>query len=605
MERKVKILGIAPYSGLLTLMKQYARQREDISLTSVLGNMENGVHIAEENYKDYDIIISRANTANSIAKAVPLTVIDIGIGYYDVLRCIKMAERTNTKFALISFPSLTTIARTICDLLEMKMDIFPISTASETSTLMDTMKSMNYQTVICDAVAYKYAKLIGLTPILLTTSIESLEQAVDNAVYTWKTNLTLFDSLSMMRRVLSTSLSRYLILDTMGNSLYSTLHETQTLNLQESLRDELPRCCQDKKRSFFITRNNQMYSILSDFVEDGPAAYVIFRVMRSEIPLAHSKYGITILDKSGAEMSFINSFYSNTKLSREILADTEQYSNLSASLMITGEIGTGKDRIAHIYYAKSSYCSNPLYVVNCALLSEKSWNFITNNYNSPFTDNGNTIYISNLEQLSHARQKQLLSIILDTNIHIRNRMIFSCSQSPDHSLPHVAVEYANALGSIIIPVMPLRKQREDIPTSASLYIDTLNQSLGKQVVGLDDDAIKLLMDYDFPYNRAQFKRILKEAILKTTAPYISGETIQAVLDQEPLRSHVHAHAPQQAEAPAPSETEDELHLDLTQPLDVINHDIIQYVLKKCSGNQSAAAKKLGISRTTLWRYLNR
>ena len=46
-------------------------------------------------------------------------------------------------------------------------------------------------------------------------------------------------------------------------------------------------------------------------------------------------------------------------------------------------------------------------------------------------------------------------------------------------------------------------------------------------------------------------------------------------------------------------------LNLEQPLDRINQDIVQHVLNSCNGNQTAAAKKLGISRTTLWRYINR
>ena len=46
-------------------------------------------------------------------------------------------------------------------------------------------------------------------------------------------------------------------------------------------------------------------------------------------------------------------------------------------------------------------------------------------------------------------------------------------------------------------------------------------------------------------------------------------------------------------------------LNLDQSLDKISQDIVQHVLTLCDGNQTAAAKRLGISRTTLWRYTNR
>lgn len=97
MGEKVRILGIAPYKGLVTLMKRYAGQRDDIQLTAMLGNVETGLSLAKEHYRNYDIIISRANTASRIAKGVPIPVIDIGIDYYDVLLCLKTAENTKNK----------------------------------------------------------------------------------------------------------------------------------------------------------------------------------------------------------------------------------------------------------------------------------------------------------------------------------------------------------------------------------------------------------------------------------------------------------------------------------------------------------------------------
>lgn len=224
------------------------------------------------------------------------------------------------------------------------------------------------------------------------------------------------------------------------------------------------------------------------------------------------------MDKEQALQSFIESFYSNTELSRSAAAAMDQSGSSSVPLMITGEIGTGKDRVAYLHYAKSQFNDEPLYVVNCSMLNDKTWNFLINHYNSPFTDNGNTIYISNLGVLSHPRQKQLLSIILDTNLHIRNRLIFSCTQAKDGHMPHAALEYTNMLGCVPLPIKPLREQKNDIVPSAALYIDTLNQNLGRQVVGLEDGAAKLLMEYDYPCNRTQFKRILKRQYWKPALP---------------------------------------------------------------------------------------
>ena len=56
--KKIRILGIAPYQGLVTLMNQCALQYPEIELTAISGNMEHGYAIAKRSYDQYDIIIS-------------------------------------------------------------------------------------------------------------------------------------------------------------------------------------------------------------------------------------------------------------------------------------------------------------------------------------------------------------------------------------------------------------------------------------------------------------------------------------------------------------------------------------------------------------------
>ena len=310
----------------------------------------------------------------------------------------------------------------------------------------------------------------------------------------------------MMQTMIQSSSNRHLILDLDGNCLYSTLDGEKEDLFISSLKKEISKSKNIPRRSFFLTLENQLYSIRSSFSEKGTEPYIIFRVMPSKIPLSHSKYGITIMDKEQARQSFVESYYSNTELARDIISVTDQIALSDMPLMITGEIGTGKDRVACLSYAKSHRCDNPLYVINCALLNDKTWNFMINHYNSPFTDNDNTIYISNLGVLSPQRQKQLLSIILETS-----------------------------------------------------------------------------------------------------TAYISGETIETILKEESMLfpashpSHAMTHTqPQSSETLAPA-----FALNLDQSLDKISQDIVLHVLTLCDGNQTAAAKRLGISRTTLWRYINR
>lgn len=267
---------------------------------------------------------------------------------------------------LLGFQSLTVIAKNLCDLLQIKLDIFSFSPENWTDSdrLLDNMKEQGYKTVICDMIPYEHAKMIGITPIILTSSAESVRESIENAIRTWHQNQKLLSSNAMMQTLIQSSSNRHLILDLDGNCLYSTLDGEKEDLFISSLKKEISKSKNIPRRSFFLTLENQLYSICSSFSEKGTEPYIIFRVMPSKISLSHSKYGITIMDKEQARQSFVESYYSNTELARDIISVTDQIALSDMPLMITGEIGTGKDRVACLSYAKSHRCDNPLYVIN-------------------------------------------------------------------------------------------------------------------------------------------------------------------------------------------------------------------------------------------------
>ena len=79
------------------------------------------------------------------------------------------------------------------------------------------MKEQGYKTVICDMIPYDHAKLIGITPIILTSSAESVRLAIEGAIRTWHQNQRLLSSNAMLQTLIHSSSNRHLILDLNGN----------------------------------------------------------------------------------------------------------------------------------------------------------------------------------------------------------------------------------------------------------------------------------------------------------------------------------------------------------------------------------------------------
>ena len=90
--RNTRILGIAPYEGICTLLRQSAGQMPGIELEAYTGNLDAGVEIARRLGDQFDCIISRGGTANLIRQVTAKPVVEIEFSACDVLQSINLAN---------------------------------------------------------------------------------------------------------------------------------------------------------------------------------------------------------------------------------------------------------------------------------------------------------------------------------------------------------------------------------------------------------------------------------------------------------------------------------------------------------------------------------
>lgn len=594
--KKTNILSIAPYESMKTIMQKLADERDDINLDVFVGDLQKGVEIACRNHhSDYDVIISRGGTAQLINQITRIPVVEVGLSVYDILRVIKLSENYSGKYAIVGFPNITADAHLLCELLRYKIDIFTVYQENEVEGMLSDLIAQGYQMVLCDMITHTTAKRLGLNALLITSGKESISAALHQAVKLSTNYHILQSEKRFYLDILEGENDQIIILKEDGEVFFSTADEEQQPALYELLQKDLPSVLSGKMHKFFKNLNGTLYSFTCRTLSFLGEQYAVFYFSSNSVPFATSKYGIRFSNLQEEEDIFFNNFFSITNSSTTIRTAVQNINQTSFPVMISGETGSGKEQVARIIYSESRLCGNPLITANCTLLNERSWNYLTNHYNSPFNDNNNTIYLKDINALSNERRRQLLSIIIDTNLCRRNRMIFSYSCPTGQGLPADAMEFVNLLSCVTIHLPPLREHANEIPTLASLYLNMLNVSMTNQIIGLDPDALKLLQEYSWPYNYTQFKRILNELALVTTTPYIRAEHVSALLEKnkEPMASVLSNAA----------KSEEKYSLDLDRPLCDITKEIIQIVLAETNGNQSAAAKKLGIGRSTLWRYL--
>ncbi len=122
----------------------------------------------------------------------------------------------------------------------------------------------------------------------------------------------------------------------------------------------------------------------------------------------------------------------------------------------------------------------------------------------------------------------------------------------------------------------------------------MNIRLTKPLIGIETDALRLLEDYEWPHNYTQFQRVMEELVTVSQSSMLNVDEVQTVLKKENIIATVSEKA-----------EDANINLDLNQTLDKINYDIVCKVLEEEQGNKSAASDRLGISRSTLWRFLKK
>jgi len=595
--KKIKVLGIAPYEGMKSIMHKMAAERDDIDLTVYVGDLGEGVEIARRNFhSDYDVIISRGGTAEMISEITTLPLVEISLSVYDILRAIKLAENYSDRYAIVGFPSITNSAKILCDLLHYTIDIYPIHSICEVKDTLTTMKAQGYRMVLCDMITQTTARSIGLNAILITSGNEGITSAFDQAVKLHKTYVQIREDNRFLMDVINGGREQVIVLDEQGHVYLSASQADLTEDVLEILRKEIPESISSGIHKCFRTIGDCLYAIASRSFFNQGKTYIAFYFSYEQVPAARSKYGIKYYNRREAEEIKFNDTHSLTGMPADQRASLDQIAASSYPVMITGQTGTGKEQVAIRIYTLSQLSANPLILVDCLLISDKGWGFLTNHYNSPLNDSGNTLFFKDLQELPEVKRHQLLTMILDTNIHKRNRLMLSYSDSVQNEPMQKATssDFINELSCLTVKLEPLRHHSEEIPTLSSLYLSTLNLELAKQIIGFEPEALALLQDYGWPDNYTQFKRVLNELAVLTTTPYITTDSVRSVLGKE---------KPAQIIVGNLNASESNHRLPQNKTLDDMNREIILRCLDEENGNHSATAKRLGISRTTLWRYL--
>jgi len=280
-----------------------------------------------------------------------------------------------------------------------------------------------------------------------------------------------------------------------------------------------------------------------------------------------------------------------------------------STVLILGETGTGKELMARTIHDLSSRREGPFIAVSCAALPDalleselfgyKAGAFTGANRDKPgrfALARGGTLFLDEIGDISPAVQVKLLRVLQDrtydalgaTRSEASNaRVVVATNRDLAGQMRTGAFreDLYYRVNVVRVELPPLRRRKEDIPLLARQFIERFNRLQGRSIQGIAPEALSLLMAHDWPGNVRELENVIERAYSLCREDSIDL-----------------AHLPEEltgrgaASAPAPGSR---------AAHDALDAHAIRDALQRHGGHRTAAARELGVHKTTLYRRLRK
>ncbi|MFG0287199.1 MAG: sigma-54-dependent transcriptional regulator [Rhodopirellula sp. JB044] len=310
-----------------------------------------------------------------------------------------------------------------------------------------------------------------------------------------------------------------------------------------------------------------------------------------------------------------------------------------ASILITGENGTGKSMIARAIHHRSSRRGGPFVEVACGalpdtLLESELFGHVAGAYTGANTDrvgkfelaDGGTLFLDEIGTATQAMQVKLLRVLQELQFEplggsetrtVDTRVILATNQDLESGVADGSFRqdlyYRINVVNIVLP--SLRERPGDIPLLADHFIREAAEAASRDVEAFDQDAIAALQAYHWPGNVRQLENVVERAVLlgndrilgvRDLPPEVLGVKKQGSLEGDsplvgPMSPMMSGVTQGQQTAPAISSAGRSLKEALEGP----EREIILSSLRRHGWNRAATADELEINRTTLYKKMKR
>jgi len=379
---------------------------------------------------------------------------------------------------------------------------------------------------------------------------------------------------------------------------------------------------------FFATTIKAMQLDAFDFVAKPPDLDEIKKIIDRAIKAQELSKGLSQPEIEPAEKYQLDRLVGKSSQMQQIYKLIGAITTNNVTVLIEGENGTGKELVAKAIHYNSPRKEKPFVPVNCGALPDSLLESELFGYErGAFTGaagpkkgrfelaDGGTLFLDEVSTMSPALQVKLLRVLEEKEfehlggtetIKVDVRIIAATNENLA-SLVQAGTfreDLYYRLKVISFNIPPLRERPVDIPLLVKHFLAAANIELCRQLKGLDNKALELLLKYDWPGNVRELENAIKRAAVLSRSDVILLEHLPPEIIVGPRKAEREASALESAlehilktkVKQAINRNSKSLYDDI---LNMVDKSLINLVLQEVNDNQVKAAQLLGISRTTL------
>ena len=331
------------------------------------------------------------------------------------------------------------------------------------------------------------------------------------------------------------------------------------------------------------------------------------RLIQEAMLEARQKQQKGMLQKELREAGRFGEIIGTSSVMLKLFKTISQVAPLDCNVLIQGESGTGKELVARSLHLNSPRATKPFVSFNSGSFSEELIaNELFGHEKGAFTGalttklglletaNGGTVFLDEIGEMPQSMQVKLLRVLQErsfrrvggvTPIKLDVRIIAASNRNLEKMI--AAGEFRQdlyyRLKVVMIELPPLQQRLEDIPPLAAHFANKAAERFGKKRLVILPEVLDMLASYTYPGNVRELEHIMERAVALNQDGTLRLSDLPPDIVWGPS---------------APNSIAEE-----SLPLKDLEMDHILEVYRQCGYNQTETARKLGISRTTLWRRM--